>query len=76
MDCCCLFFCLVCLGGLLKSVKRDVILMLITSVHVVIGGKPNAFAAHTLDLLLMIYTCLWGSYFYKTALLVREMALE
>lgn len=30
----------------MKSVKRDVILMLITSVHVVIGGKPNAFAAH------------------------------
>lgn len=60
----------------MKSVKRDIILVPITSVLVVIGGKPNAFAAHTRDLLLMIFTCLWGSYFYKTAFLVRETALE
>jgi hypothetical protein len=49
----------------LNSASRDVILILTTSVHVVIYGKPNAFATHTLDLLLMIYTCPWGLTFTR-----------
>lgn len=56
---------LVCLGGLFKSVNRDVILIPVTSVHIVIYSQPNAFAAHRLDILLLICTCFWGVTFTR-----------
>lgn len=45
--------------------NRDVILIPVTSVHIVIYSQPNAFAAHRLDILLLICTCFWGVTFTR-----------